>query len=528
MSWVNPNGRSDVLARNGIVATSSPLASQAGIEILRAGGNAVDAAIGAAAVLDVVEPFSTGCGGDAFALIHKPGQNRPLSFNGSGRSGSAASLDDIMKMNWEAIPMRGGAPVTVPGAMRLWSDLVAWHGKMDFSDVLKPAIEYGREGFPVSPIIARNWASVVSALRNKEAKKVFTIDGRAPVVGEMMRNPDLADVFEKVGKEGTDAFYTGETAEAIVDTVEKNGGFLTTDDLAKHKTMETEPISVSYRGIEVFEHPPNGQGFAALIMLNIMERFDMEDMEPMSVERYHLMIEAKKLAYADLHAHNADPQFYECPLDKLLSKEFASSRANLISHERAMSQYGPGIKTGSDTIYLCTADSSGLAVSFINSLYLGFGSGLVVPGTGIKLQNRGNLFSLDPDHPDCYAPNKLPFHTIIPGALYTDGELLGVFGIMGGAHQAQAHAQFVSNLADYQMPPQKALDYPRFNHDHESNEVGLEIGFPNEMWPALSARGHNVVPRASLAFGGGQAILKLNDTWIAGSDRRKDGQAVGY
>lgn len=528
LSWVGPSGRSDVLAQNGVVASSSSLASQAGLEILRLGGNAVDAAIAAAAVLDVVEPFSTGCGGDAFALIHTPGRRRPLSYNGSGRSGSAATLDDILEMNWETMPLRGGGPVTVPGAMRLWFDLVTWHGCLEFSEVLEPAIRYARDGFPVSPIICKDWAATIPALQNSEAKRVFTIDGRAPKVGEVMRNPDLADTFEKVGNEGSDDFYSGEIADAIVDTVKAHGGFLTEDDLAQHRTMETEPISISYRGIEVFEHPPNGQGFAALIMLNIMELLAIGEKEPMSADRYHLMIEAKKLAYADLHRHNADPQFYDCPLDILLSKDYAGNRAKLISLDKAMSDYNPGIVQGSDTVYLCTADGSGLAVSFINSLYRGFGSGLVVPRTGIKLQNRGNLFSLSPSHPNCYAPKKLPFHTIIPGALYENHDLLGVFGIMGGAHQAQAHAQFVSNLLDYEMKPQQALDYPRFNHDQESNIVGLEIGFPKGMRSALEARGHDLLAEPTFGFGGGQAILRSGDAWIAGSDRRKDGQATGY
>jgi gamma-glutamyltranspeptidase/glutathione hydrolase len=522
------SGRSEVVAQHGVVATSSPLASQAGVEIIKEGGNAVDAAVAAAAVLDVVEPFSTGCGGDAFALIHLPGAKAPLSYNGSGRAGSLATIDELLAKGWSEIPLRGGPPVTVPGALRLWYDIVKLHGTLDFSKVLEPAIRYARDGFPVSPIISRNWEASIPALQNEEAKRIFTIDGRVPHTGEIMRNRDLAQTFQTVATEGPDSFYKAKTADAIVATVQAHGGFLTGDDLAAHETQETKAISSTYRGMEVFEHPPNGQGFAALVMLNIMEQFDLGSLDSLSPERYHIMIEAKKLAYADLHQHNADPSFYDCPLGELLSKEYASSRAKLISTDRAMDDYESGLSVGSDTVYLCTADGEGRAVSFINSLYRGFGSGLVVPGTGIKLQNRGNLFSLEPDHPNCYAPRKRPFHTIIPGALYHEGDFYGVFGIMGGAHQAQAHAQFVSNLVDCGMGPQNALDLPRFNHDHFTNEVGIEIGFPEATAQALAVMGHRVSAEPRFGFGGGQAILRSEDAWIAGSDRRKDGQAAGY
>jgi gamma-glutamyltranspeptidase/glutathione hydrolase len=528
LAAIGISSRSEVVAQHGVVATSSPLASQAGVEILKQGGNAIDAAVAAAAVLDVVEPFSTGCGGDAFALVHLPKSRAPLSYNGSGRSGSLATLEDLLAKGWSDIPLRGGAPVTVPGALRLWYDLVKLHGALEFSEVLEPAIQYARDGFPVSPIISRNWEASIPALRNEEARRIFTLDGRAPRIGQIMRNRDLAQVFEAAGREGPDSFYTGKTAEAIVATAIDHGGFLSLEDVAEHKTLQTQPISSSYRGIDVFEHPPNGQGFAALVMLNIMEHFDFREMGALSPGRYHLMIEAKKIAYADLHQHNADPAFYECPLDKLLSKEYAAEHAKIINTKRAMDQYERSAGLGSDTIYLCTADGEGGAVSFINSLYRGFGSGLVVPGTGIKLQNRGNLFSLDPDHPNCYAPRKLPFHTIIPAALYREGQFYGVFGIMGGAHQPQGHAQFVSNLVDYDMGPQRALDHPRFNHDHLSNTVGIEIGFPEETLRALTAMGHKVADEPRLGFGGGQAILRSDGVWIAGSDRRKDGQAAGY
>lgn len=531
MKWRVRTGRSDVIAKDAMVASSQPLATQAGLEILRKGGNAIDAAVAVAAVLDIVEPFSTGCGGDAFSLIHLSGNTKPLSYNGSGRSGSLATLQDLLDKNWTQIPERGGPPVTVPGALHLWATVIEKHGALELKTVLEPAIHYARNGFPVSPLIGGNWSYAIEAMQNDEARKIFTINGKAPEIGQTMKNKDLGDVFEKVGKEGADVFYTGTIAESIVNTVQEHGGFLTLDDLESHKTSETEALSVSYRGIDVYEHPPNSQGFAALLMLNIMESFDFSSFDSLSEERYHLMIEAKKLAYADLHEHCADPVFYKVPLDKLLSKTYAKKRAREIHPDFAMMDYVSGLSLGEDTIYLATTDGEGNAVSFINSLYMGVGSGLVVPGTGIKLQNRGHLFSLDPKHPNCYAPKKLPFNTIIPGALYSKKKLWGVFGIMGGAHQAQAHAQFVSNLVDYEMTPQEAMDYPRFNHDHNSNTVGLEMGIPMQVEGELIKRGHQIVHNDDDVryFGGGQAILRINeDTWIAGSDYRKDGHAAGF
>ncbi|UCE11219.1 MAG: gamma-glutamyltransferase [Candidatus Thorarchaeota archaeon] len=527
MFWRRPTGRSDVIAKDGMVASSQPLATQAGIEILRNGGNAIDAAVAVAAVLDVVEPFSTGCGGDAFALLHLSGRKKPLSFNGSGRSGSLATIDDLLEKGWTDMPVRGGAPVTVPGAMHLWDFLVRKYGNLELKEVLSPSIHYAREGFPVSPLIADSWPHVLRVLINNAAKDTYTIDGRPPVAGETMRNPDLANVFEMVTEEGVSFFYEGETADAVSKTIQEHGGFVTPEDLARHETVETEPISTDYRGLEVFEHPPNGQGFAALIMLNIMEEFEFGKYSPFDADRYHIMIEAKKLAYADLHAHNADPDHMRVTMESLLSKDYSKGRSASIELYSSMDNTEPGIQTGHGTVYLATADSEGNAVSFINSLYMGIGSGLVVEGYGIKLQNRGNLFSLDPSHPNCYGPNKLPFHTIIPGALYSEGEFHGVFGIMGGAHQAQAHAQFVSNIVDCDMWPQQALDHPRFNHDQVTNQVAVESRAPIALFDSLGSRGHHLIDEKKSGFGGGQAILRLGDAWIAGSDLRKDGQAAG-
>ena len=511
-----------------MVATSQPLATQAGVRVLQEGGNAVDAAVAAAAVLDVVEPFSTGCGGDAFALLHQPDARSPLSFNGSGRAGSLVTLDDLLEKGWTQMPSSGGSTVTVPGAMHLWFHIVEKYGTLTMGDVLRDAMHYAESGFPVSQIAAASWSDGVGRLQNRAAKQTYSIRGKGPEIGETMKNPELADVFKRVAKEGVEEFYSGDIAKRIVRTVRQNDGFLTMQDLQDHKTLETEPIHTSYRGTTVYEHPPNGQGFAALQMLNIMEEFDLKNHDSLSAERYHLMVEAKKLAYADLHRHNADPDFYKVPLDTLLSKEYAKKRSSLLNPEVAAMSYSSGISLGQDTVYLATADKHGRAVSFINSLYTSFGSGLVVPGTGIKLQNRGTLFLLDPDHPNCYGPKKLPFHTIIPGALYNDDTFLGVFGIMGGAHQAQAHAQVVSNLVDYNMRPQRAIDHPRFHHNQASNTLAIERGIPEMAQYQLLRLGHKVVEVTRGTFGAGQAILRLDDAWIAGSDHRKDGMAAGY
>ncbi|MHA2021709.1 MAG: gamma-glutamyltransferase family protein, partial [Candidatus Thorarchaeota archaeon] len=393
---------------------------------------------------------------------------------------------------------------------------------------LADAIHYAREGFPVSPIIARAWASIMDRLQNDAARDIFLPNGQAPLVGDTMKNRDLAAVFERLSKQGVDAFYKGDIAEAIVNTVQKHGGFLTVDDMKSHGSLETDPISTDYRGLRVYEHPPNGQGFAALEMLNLMEEHTISDYDSWAVERIHIMIEAKKLAYADLHQHCADPEFYKVPIPQILSKEYSRNRAKLIKMDEASKSFSSGIPLGQDTVYLSTADGDGRAVSFINSLYFGFGSGLVVPGTGIKLQNRGNLFSLNPDHPNRYEPGKLPFHTIIPGALYEEDSFHGVFGIMGGAHQAQAHAQFVSNIVDYSMSPQQAIDHPRFNHNQGPNTVAIEAGVPQTVQIELLRMGHTIMESPMSTFGGGQAILRDGSGWIAGSDHRKDGMASGF
>ncbi|MHA1216941.1 MAG: gamma-glutamyltransferase [Candidatus Thorarchaeota archaeon] len=528
MFWRRRTGRSDVVAVNGVVACSEVLAAEAGVEIMRAGGNAVDAAVAAAAVLDVTEPFSTGCGGDAFALVHVPGKTRPIAYNGSGRAGSLVTLEDLLAKGWSEMPVRGGPPVTVPGAMHLWHTLLKEHGNLDLSRVLAPAIRYATEGFPVAPLISQYWQQLLSVLQNDAARKTFTRDGAAPQVGEIMHNRELGQTLWTVIEEGVDEFYEGRIAERIVTTVQRNGGFLTMDDMRRHATDRIDPISVPYHDVEVFECPPNGQGFAALVMLRLMAGLEVERFGPLDTERYHLMIEAKKLAYADLLEHNADPRFYDVPLRELLSREYASERASAVSLDSVMKPPPSGLPRGGDTVYVAAADRDGMAISLINSLYMGFGSGLVVPGTGIKLQNRGRLFSLNPEHPNYYAPGKRPFHTIIPGALYRDGDLLGVFGVMGGDHQAQAHAQVVSNMVDYGMSPQEAIEHPRFHHDQATNTVALENGVPAHVQGRLRRLGHRLVHETAAGFGGGQIIVRLRESWIAGSDHRKDGHAAAF
>ncbi|MFX0095823.1 MAG: gamma-glutamyltransferase family protein [Candidatus Hodarchaeota archaeon] len=447
----------------------------------------------------------------------------------SGAAGSLATLDDLLAKDWKNMPERGGVPITVPGAMHAWEYLVRKFGQLEFKEVLAPAIKYAYEGFPVSPVIAEIWNLLVpDVLKNKDALDVFSVSGRAPNKGEIIKNPQLAQIFTTVGEEGVDAFYKGDIARAIVETVQEYGGFLTLKDLADHETKETRPIFVNYRGMDVYEHPPNGQGMAVLEMLNLMEEFDFSRYSALDADRYHIMIEAKKLAYADLHQFNADPEFFDIPLETLLAKQYAKQRATLIDLAKAMPVPSPGLNLGEDTIYLVTADGEGRAVSFINSLFMGFGSGLVAKGTGIKLQNRGSLFSLDPKHPNKYEPGKKPFHTIIPGALYKEKVFQGVFGIMGGSHQAQAHAQFVSNIVDYRMSPQEALEYPRFHHEQEPNTLALENGIPSNIQGKLRKRGHNLIHESMANFGGGQAIFAMNGVWIAGSDPRKDGQAAGF
>ncbi len=528
--------RSMVLARGGMVCTSQPLASAAGVEMLRGGGNAVDAAVCAAAVLGVVEPFSTGIGGDCFMLIWSAAEGRLVGLNGSGRSPAGLSLDTLRDRGLNDIPVHGTLPVTIPGAVDAWCEALRRFGSKSIGEVLAPAIAYARDGFAVSEIIAHQWNLIVrfGLLQHPDALRTLATDGRAPQLGEWFRIPALARSMERISDGGSDAFYRGEIAEQIVAFSQANGGVHSLADFAEHRSTWVEPISTEYRGYRLYEIPPNGQGLTALIALNILENFDMPSYALGSRQSMHLRIEAVKLAFADRNRYIADPEHVVVPTGELLSKDYAHGRAALISFDKALKGPAPGsVKVGSDTVYLTTADGAGNVVSLINSLFMPFGSGMVAGETGVVLQNRGYGFVVDPRHPNCLAPRKRPFHTIIPAMLFRDGRPIVSFGVMGGDVQAQGHVQVVSNLVDYHLNIQEALDYPRF-HYLDADRVALEAEYDGTLRSELARLGHDVLDgEAALAhggFGGGQGIMidPLTGCLWGGSDYRKDGSAVGF
>lgn len=528
--------RSMVIARQGMVCTSQPLASAAGLDVLHRGGNAVDAAVCATAVLGVVEPFSTGVGGDCFMLIWQAAESKLYGLNGSGRAPGALSLDLLGERGCSEMPMHGMLPVTVPGAVDAWCAALQRFGSQSIGSVLQPAIDYARNGFAVSEIVAHQWDLIVrfGVLQHADALRTFTIDGRAPRMGEVFRVPALAQTLDAIGRGGSDAFYRGPIAEQIVAFSQANGGVHALADFAEHHSTWVEPIATDYRGFQVYELPPNGQGLTALIALNILENFELARFALGSAQSTHLRIEATKLAFADRNRYIADPEHAEVPTAALLSKQYARERAAMIDPQRALSAVAPGAtKAGTDTVYLTTADAAGNVVSLINSLYFPFGSGLVAAETGIALQNRGYGFSLDPRHPNCVAPRKRPFHTIIPAMLCRDGRPLVSFGVMGGDIQAQGHVQVVSNLVDYDLNIQEALDLPRF-HYLEAERVALESDCDGELIQQLTTMGHAVMDENAVltrgGFGGGQGIMidPATGYFWGGSDRRKDGCAMGY
>jgi gamma-glutamyltranspeptidase/glutathione hydrolase len=528
--------RSMVLGRGGMVCTSQPLASAAGIEMLRRGGNAIDAAVCAAAVLGVVEPFSTGIGGDCFMLIWNAAQGQLLGLNGSGRSPAGLSLETLRDRGLTDIPVHGMLPVTVPGAVDAWCEALRRFGSQSLADVLAPAIAYAYDGFAVSEIIAHQWNLIVGfgVLQHPDALRTFTTDGRAPQLGEWFRIPSLARSMQRISAGGADAFYRGEIAEQIVAFSRANGGVHTLADFAEHRSAWVEAISTEYRGYQLYEIPPNGQGLTALIALNILENFDMPSYALGSPQSMHLRIEGVKLAFADRNRYIADPEHTVVPTAELLSKDYAHGRAALISLEKALKRPAPGsVRVGSDTVYLTAADGAGNVVSLINSLFMPFGSAMVAGETGIALQNRGFGFVVDPQHPNCLAPRKRPFHTIIPAMLFRDGRPIVSFGVMGGDVQAQGHVQVVSNLVDCHLNIQEALDYPRF-HYLEADRVALEADDDGTLRSGLARLGHDVLgEEATLArggFGGGQGIMidPVTGCLWGGSDHRKDGGAVGF
>lgn len=534
--------RSEVIAQHGMAATSQPLATQVALDILKQGGNAVDAAIAANAVIGLMEPTGAGIGGDLFAIVWDPRSQKLHALNASGRSPRELSLEWFREQGLTRIPSEGGLSVSVPGAVDGWAALHERFGTLPLSTLLAPAIRYAQDGFPVSPVIARYWASGAKKFGGYPGfRETFTIDGRAPEAGEIFRNPDLARTLEAIAAGGRDAFYRGPIAQTIADTVRSQGGFLSTEDLAAHHSDWVEPISTNYRGYDVWELPPNGQGLAVLQMLEILEGYDLASMGFGSADYLHTLIEAKKLVYEDRAHYYADPAFAEVPVEELLSEGYAAERRALIDPERALREidHGDPILRHGDTIYLTVADASGTMVSLIQSNYGGMGSGVIPAGLGFMLQNRGQSFSLDPAHANAFAPGKRPFHTIIPGFVTKQGQPWLSFGVMGGDMQPQGQVQVLVNAIDFGMDLQEAGDAPRVYHGGSSESTGehmgdggtvhLESGIAPEVVAELARRGHTIgSSRAS--YGGYQAIGwdAANRVFRGASESRKDGQAAGF
>lgn len=538
--------RSPVVSTKGIVAASQPQAVAAGLEILSRGGNAADAAVATAAALNVTEPGSTGIGGDCFALYFDSSTRQVSALNGSGRAPAGLTLERLRKeglipegadARTQELPPYHPYTITVPGACAGWCDLIDRFGRLTMADILSPAIRLAEEGFPVAPVTAWFWQrGAQRQLAQAPGGHELTIDGRGPRAGEIFRNPGLARTFRAVAEGGKAAFYQGEIAAGIARVIQESGGCMTEADLAAHTSTWETPASVTYRGYRVFECPPNGQGITALLALNLLEGYDLGSYDPLSVERLHLQIEALRLAFADTRWYVADPAFYDIPLSELLSKEYASQRRKLIDPNRAVLDQVRGTPvSSSDTVYFSVVDSEGNACSFINSNYMGFGTGIVPSGWGFTLQNRGHNFSLDPQHPNALAPGKRPYHTIIP-AMATredDGSLYASFGVMGGFMQPQGHVQVFSALVDSGFDPQAALDLPRFCilDGKAGGKVGLEEGIPPAVSGKLASIGHPVTVIGGFeraVFGRGQIILRDPESGVlwAGSDPRADGLAM--
>jgi len=526
-------GRSTVYAPNAAVATSQPLASAAGLEVLRQGGNAIDAAVAAAAVLSVTEPHMTGIGGDMFAIIWLARERKLVALNASGRAGSLMTRDTLQARGFRAGSQQGVMSVTVPGALAGWDLLLRTYGQRTLAQVLQPAIAYARDGFPVTPIIAAQWADQTAFLqRDSAAAATYLPGGRAPKAGEWFQNPDYARTLQEIADSGIGTFYGGALGERIVARLSALNGFITLDDLRKNAPSWVTPISVPFRGYRVWEMPPNNQGIAALEMLRILETYDLASMGHNSPAYLHHLIEAKKLAYADLDRFVGDADHLDMPAERMLTDEFIAERRGHLHPTRAQERVDPGpLRTQSETVYLAVADAEGNMVSFINSIYDYFGSGIVVPGTGFALHNRGAGFTLTPGLPNTVAPGKRPFHTLIPAFVThtVDGQEQAYmsFGLMGGGVQAQGHVQFLLNHFVFGMDLQAAIDAPRFRH-YNGLRVALEAPVGDAVRASLAAMGHVVIDQPTIAFGGAQAIVRLPRGFAAGSDPRKDGMAVGY
>jgi len=531
--------RSSVYGRRGMVASSQPLATAAGLDILRRGGNAADAAVAVAAALNVTEPTSTGIGGDMFSLFYDAKTGQVIALNGSGRAPAGLTRERILREGLSpALPAYHPFTVTVPGACAGWCDLLDQHGTLSMAEVLAPAISLAEDGFPVAPTTSYFWrAGANRQLKTAPNGHELTLEGRGPNPGEIFRNPGLAHTFRTVAEGGKRAFYEGQIAEAISDVLQKAGGVMTAADLAEHTSTWEEPASVTFGDYRIYECPPNGQGITALLAFNLLEGFDMAGLAPLSVERLHLQIEALRLAFVDARWHISDPEFNNIPLAELLSKEYAAERRKLIDPKRATLDQKRGTPVASsDTVYFCVVDEMGNACSFINSNYMGFGTGIVPKGWGFSLQNRGHNFVLDPEHPNRLEPKKRPYHTIIPGLITrADGGLFGPFGVMGGFMQPQGHLQVGLSLLADGLDPQSALDLPRFcidiDNGEQSGAVLLEEGIPWRAAAELAALGHPVKPVSGwgrAVFGRGQVILRdsASGTLTGGSDPRADGLAM--
>ena len=523
-----------VITRGGIVAAESPLAAQAGATILAHGGNAIDAIVATNAAMGVVEPMMNGMGGDLFAIVYDAKTHKLYGLNASGWSPQKLTIDFLKSKGITKMPGYGIDSVTVPGVVDGWSKLLERFGTKKLSDVLAPAIYYAREGFPVPEWDAEYWRAAEPFLsKDENLSRTYLIDGHAPAVGEVFRNPDLAHSLDLVATGGRDAYYKGEIAEKIVALSQKLGGTMTAQDLADYSSEWVEPISTTYHGWTVYELPPNGQGIAALMMLNIMEQFPLAKYGHNSADALQVMIEAKKLAYADLRRYVGDPRFSHIPVEGMLSKNYSAQRAKLIDMNKANCDVAPGepgLPPGGDTTYLTAVDSQGNMVSLIQSNYEEFGSRLIADGTGFVLQDRGALFTLDASSPDALAGHKRPLHTIIP-AFMERGDDRIAFGIMGGFNQAQAHAQFVSNVVDFGMNIQAALESPRFTKmTFHGCDVAMEDRIPQSVRDALTERGHQIVLRGDYSgmMGGGQAVRRDFKTAVnyGASDPRKDGEAI--
>lgn len=531
--------RSEVIAKNAMAATSQPLATQVALEVMQRGGNAIDAAIAANAMLGLVEPTGCGIGGDLFAIVWDAKTEQLYGLNASGRSPGSLSLDHFKEQGMNSIPKFGPLPVSVPGAVDGWFMLHDRFGRAPMTSILAPAITYAKEGFPVTEVIAHYFEMNKARIGHYEGfADVFMPNGDVPKKGEIFSNPSLAATYEKIATGGRDAFYKGDIARSIAAYMEKQGGFLTYEDLAAHESNWVDPVAANYRGYDVWELPPNGQGIAALQILNVLEQYDIEGMGFGSSEYIHTFVEAKKLAFEDRAKYYADPNFSQIPVDWLISKEYAQERRKLIDPNKAAARYDAGRYDG-DTIYLTVADSEGNMVSLIQSNYRGMGSGMTPPDLGFVMQNRGEMFSLEEGHANVFAPNKRPFHTIIPAFVTRNGKPFMSFGVMGGGTQPQMHAQIIVNMIDFGMNLQEAGDAPRILHSGSSEPTGetmedggyvsLESGYSPKVRRELMQKGHTLTD-ANGAFGGYQAILYDPKTGVyyGASESRKDGHAAGY